>query len=198
MWWVVRCEFQRRAYRGRGCSHDRMHVAASAKAGTYERGFVRRSASRKDMRDGMHVLMIEIRLVKFSHSCQRPKANPCAPGNVQRPTIAGLRISLRPRTGAIALPGSSWNTCQCKGMPRTYPCQHCEAHRCRYRRRCVVCGRMVCPGCRPECCLARDAAWGEHRYNVCATCWADRSRRAWRACAKELRQELELISNSGF
>ena len=83
-------------------------------------------------------------------------------------------------------------------MPRTYWCTHCRAHRCRCRRRCEGCGLLICPGCQPQCCLARDAEWGEHRFNVCVTCWSARHGRKWLACAKERPAAVDIFINSGF
>ena len=72
------------------------------------------------------------------------------------------------------------------GMPSTPWCQHCLAHRSKFRRLCNACGRWVAPGCDPEHCLVRDAKYGEHRFSICRSCWEDRHRRLLRSTRREL------------
>ena len=72
------------------------------------------------------------------------------------------------------------------GMPHSLWCQHCLAHRSKFRRLCNACGRWVAPGCDPEHCLVRDAKYGEHRFSICRSCFEDRHRRLLRSTAREL------------
>ena len=83
-------------------------------------------------------------------------------------------------------------------MPRTKHCQHCWQHRCTHRRLCIGCERLICPGCEPEQCLARDATWGGANHNVCRSCWEGRHRKVWRATAHARPRALDIVINSGF
>ena len=84
------------------------------------------------------------------------------------------------------------------GMPHSLWCQHCLAHRSKFRRLCNACGRWVAPGCDPEHCLVRDAKYGEHRFSICRSCFEDRHRRLLRGTARRLNLVMDLVLERGF
>ena len=84
------------------------------------------------------------------------------------------------------------------GMPHSLWCQHCLAHRSKFRRLCNACGRWVAPGCEPERCLVRDAKFGEHRFSICRSCWEGRHRRLLRSTRRELDVIMCIVLERGF
>ena len=83
------------------------------------------------------------------------------------------------------------------GMPSTKRCQHCRAHRSKFRRLCNGCAKLVAPGCVPQHCLVRDAYYGDH-FSICRSCFEDRHRRLLRGTARRLDSVMDIVFESGF
>ena len=83
------------------------------------------------------------------------------------------------------------------GMPSNPWCQHCQAHRSRFRRLCKGCAKLVAPGCLPQRCLVRDAYSGDH-FSICRSCFEDRHRRLLKGATRRLDSVMDIVFESGF
>ena len=106
--------------------------------------------------------------------------------------IAAFRVKRESALIFVDLAGVSPDT-----MPHL--CHICRVHRSDFRRRCILCRRLVGPGCLPECCLARD--FGVDRgfgAGVCKECMAAAECTRLLLTCLELHPGLDIVVNSGY